>query len=65
MTPEQRAAAVSAALDAASKPGGAAAGLADQIDRLGGFADGPDNPVALHSRKYASASLRDEWLAVS
>ena len=53
MAPAQRAAAASAALDAASKPGGSAPGLADQIDRLGGFADGSDNPVALHSRKCA------------
>ena len=62
MAPAQRAAAVSAALDAASKPGGTAAGLADQIDRLGGFADGPDNPVALHSRKCASPAQRTTGL---
>ena len=46
---------MSNALDAACKPGANAAGLAEQIDRVGGFADGADNPVALHSRKCGPA----------
>jgi len=62
LAPAQRAAAVSAVLEAASKPGGAPSGLADQIDRLGGFADGPDNPVTLHSRKYAPPVQRTDAL---
>ena len=44
---------MSNALDAASKPGANAADLAEQLDRLGGFANVADNPVALHSRKCA------------